>query len=111
MTTYDQPVEATLQVKLANGKAWEASAEDMERFGYVKRLDAYMSFQRHLTKVLLDAGLIRRELTEARVNPIRYIAELAINCPDLLDHPETAETDAEIVAIERHLQATMPVED
>lgn len=37
MTTYDQPVEVTLQVKLANGNTWDATAEDMERFGYVKR--------------------------------------------------------------------------
>lgn len=111
MTTYDQPVEATLQVKLANGSAWEATEADLNRFGYVKRLDAYMTFQRHLTRVLLDAGLIRRELTEARLNPIRYIAELALNYPDLLDHPETRETDAEIVELERHLQTTMPEEN
>jgi hypothetical protein len=57
--------------------------------------------------LLLDAGLIRHELTEARINPLRYIAELALTYPDLLDHPETAETDAEIVEIERHLQATL----
>lgn len=110
MTSYDQPVEATLQVKLANGSAWDATAEDMERFGYVKRLDAYVAFDDHLSKVLLDAGLIRREITEARINALRFIAELAICHPDLLAHPETRETDAEIVEIERHLQATLPEE-
>ena len=111
MTTYDQPVEATLQVSLANGKTWTATAEDMAKFGYIDRLDAYMAFQKHLTAILSDAGLIQRDLTDAWVNPIRYIAELAICHPDLLAHRDVASVNARIVEIERHLQATLPEED
>lgn len=111
MTTYDQPVEATLQVKLANGKTWEATAEDMKRFGYVSRNDAYMAFDDHLRKLLLEAGLIRRETTAAWINPIRYVAEVAINYPELLTHQDMAEVNERIVEIERHLQATLPQED
>lgn len=105
-TTYDRPTPATLHVKLKNGETWEATADDLEKFGYVKRLDAYITFSRHLAKVLFDAGLIEREkdLTRTQLNPLRYIAELAICHPALLDHPENAETDAQIVAIERALR-------
>jgi hypothetical protein len=49
MTSYDQPVEATLQVKPASGKTWDATEADMNRFGYVKQLGAYMTFQRNGT--------------------------------------------------------------
>jgi hypothetical protein len=44
MTTYDQPVDATLQEQLANGKAREATDEDLKRFGYAKEKN--MSSQR-----------------------------------------------------------------
>lgn len=111
MTSYDQPVEATLQVALANGKTWEATAEDMKRFGYVSRSDAYLAFDDHLRDLLHGAGLIRRDVTDARINPIRYIAEVAINYPDLLAHRDMEEVNARIVEIERHLQATLPEED
>lgn len=111
MTTFDRPIEATLQVKLADGSAWDATPEDLERFGYVKRLDAYVAFDDHLREALHSAGLIRRDTTEARLNPLRYIVELAICHPGLLAHREVQETTAEVVALERHLQATLPEED
>jgi hypothetical protein len=111
MTTYDQPVEASLQVKLANGKTWEATAEDMKRFGYVSRSDAYLAFDDHLRELLHGAGLIGREVTDAWINPIRYIAEVAINYPELLAHRDMADVNARIVEIERHLQATLLEEE
>ena len=111
MTTYDRPVEATLQVKLADGSTWDATPEDLDRFGYVKRLDAYLAFDDHLSQVLKAAGLIRGDITEARLNPLRYIVELAICHPSLLAHREVADDNARIVEIERHLQATFPEED
>jgi hypothetical protein len=110
MTTYDRPATATLHVKLENGETWEATPEDLDKFGYVKRLDAYMAFNDHLQEALSSAGLIQRDLTSAWINPVRYIAELAICHPDLLSHSEVAETDARIVEIERHLQSTLPEE-
>jgi hypothetical protein len=103
--TYERPVEASLVVRLANGEEWKAKPEDLARFGYIQQADAYMAFQRHVTTVLLDAGLVDRELTEARINPLRYLVELAVMHPDLLQHPEIGDTNAEIVAIERALQS------
>lgn len=111
MTSYDQPVEATLQVKLANGKSWDATPEDMKRFGYVSRCDAYMAFDDHLRELLYGAGLIDREVTDAWINPVRYVAEVAINYPELLAHRDMADVNARIVEIERHLQATLPEDE
>ncbi len=82
----------------------------MRRFGYVHRNDAYMAFNDHLHTVLTDAGLVGRDLTDAWLNPVRYIAEVAINYPELLTHRDMAEVNARIVEIERHLQATLPEE-
>lgn len=104
MTTYDRPTEATLHVHLANGETWEANPDDLAKFGYVNRLDAYMAFDDHLRDVLHAAGLIEREATEARLNPLRYLVELAINLPQLLTHPDMRETDAQVVAIEQALR-------
>lgn len=104
MTSFSREIPATLHVHLANGETFEAKPEDVAKFGYVQKLDAYMTFDDHLRKLLLQEGLIEREITEAQLNPVRYIAELAINHPDLLNHPEVRETDAEIVELERSLQ-------
>jgi hypothetical protein len=111
MISYDRPTGATLHVKLDNGETWEATPEDLERFGYGRRLDAYAIFDDYVSKALLDAGLIRRDITDAKINPLRYIVELAICRPELLSHPEVTKTTADIVAIERHLQATLPEEN
>lgn len=104
VTSYDRPVKATLLVRLDNGEEWEATPEDMAGFGYVDRLNAYGAFDDHLRNLLIREGLIERRTTEARLNPLRYIAELAICYPDLLAHPDMAENNAEVVAIERALQ-------
>mgnify|MGYP001615901251 CR=1 FL=1 len=103
--TYDRPVNAELCVKLSNGETWKATPEDLAKFGYVSRLDAYAAFDDHLRKLLGEAGLIQLEITEARLNPLRYLVELAINHPHLLGHREVTETNTEVVEIERSLQA------
>lgn len=102
-TTFNRPVRGTLHVHLANGEKWEATAEDLDNFGLVKRHDAYMTFDDHLRKVLHTAGLIGREVTEAHVNPLRYLVEIAICHPHLLAHQELRETDLDIVKLERAL--------
>lgn len=111
MTTYDRPAAATLHVKLENGETWEATPEDLDKFGYVKRLDAYLLFDDHISEALRAASLIGKDITDARINPLRYIVELAICHPQLLTHPEVAETTARVVEIERHLQTTLPEEN
>ncbi|WP_173056951.1 hypothetical protein [Phytohabitans houttuyneae] len=102
--TYDRPVEATLIVRLANGDEWKAREEDLAKFDLVRRLDAYAAFDDHLSKILHEAGLIQRELTEAQLNPLRYLVELAICHPDLLTHRDVAAVNAEVVEIERTLE-------
>lgn len=111
--SYDRPVTAKLVVQLANGETFEPTAEDLAKFGLVRRLDAYMAFNDHLAKVLIQAGLLDREkdTTEARVNPLRYIAEVAINYADLLAHPDMERVNARIVAIEKTLRQHLPEED
>lgn len=85
---YDRPVKATLHVHLDNGDTWEATAADLERFNLVDRHAAYMQFDDALRNILRGAGLIERDITDAALNPLRYLVETAISHPDLLDHPD-----------------------
>lgn len=111
MTTYDRPVEAKLHVHLANGDSWEARGEDLERFGLVKRLEAYSTFARQLGEALECSDLLPDgDLTSAQLNPVRYLAELAICFPDLLSHPDTAGTVAQIIDLERRLLSSANAE-
>lgn len=114
-TTYDRPIKAALNVVLANGERWEAKPEDLAKFGYVKRADAYAAFDDHLRKVLTDAGALEGDLTKSHLNPLRYLVELAINHPHLLAHEEVAEVNAEVVQMERVLRdaylANVPTSD
>jgi hypothetical protein len=106
MVSYNRPVEAKLVVQLTNGEIFDATQADFANFGLVKKLDAYMEFNRHLTKVLHEAGLLeeREDLTDSKLNPLRYLVELAVVMPELLEHPETAENDANVVKLEKMLR-------
>lgn len=109
---YSRPIKATLHVHLATGESWEATPEDLAKFGLDKVHDAYFRFDQALGKLLGDAGLIeRRDVTRARLNIVRYLAETAIVMPDLLDHPDHVEDWARIVEIERILQQHLPEDD
>jgi hypothetical protein len=111
MTTFDRPVEAKLHVQLANGDSWEAREEDLERFGLVKLLDAYSSFAQQLSEALECSALLPTgDLTSAQLNPVRYLAELAICFPDLLSHSDTAGTMAQIIDIEWRLLSSAAAE-
>lgn len=111
--TYDRPVKATLLVRLENGEEWEATPEDLEKFHLVNRLDAYMTFNRALTKALTEQGLLGgdgpRDLTDTELNPVRYLGEISITMPHLLDHPEH-EGWKMIADLERRLRATPSAE-
>ncbi len=114
MTTYERPIKATLYVHLDNGDQFEAGPDDLAKFGYVDRLDAYMRIDDRLADTLIAAGLIerRKDIVRAKLNPLRYLAETAVCHPALLDHPEMAGTYAEIVAIEQALRAAnVPAEE
>lgn len=113
MVTYDRPQEAKLHVHLENGETFEASKEDLQKFGYVDRYVAYRSFANRLDTILREAGLLDSydALTSAKLNPLRYLAELAIIMPDLLEHPETAENDEAIVELEKTLRKETPKDE
>jgi hypothetical protein len=99
--TYDRPVAAKLLVRLETGEEWLATAEDLAKFGYANRIDAYIRWDNHLTGLLADAGLIRKDLTTARLNPLRYLVELALSGAVPLDDPDLADVNQRTVEIER----------
>jgi hypothetical protein len=103
MSEYQRPVKATLHVHLENGEQWEVGPDDLAKFNLVDRHTAYMTFDDVLSHVLREAGLIGRDVTDARLNPLRYLVETAIAHPDLLDHPEH-EGWREVAELERTLQ-------
>lgn len=105
--TYDRPTKAQLRVHLADGESWEATPADLDKFGYVDRAQTYLRVTRHLQKLLADAGLLPSgDIVDAHLNPLRYLVELAVCHPDLLDHPEAVEYfTAQIPRIERVLAA------
>jgi hypothetical protein len=101
--SYDRPVKATLHVHLDNGEQWPVTKADLERFGLVDSLDAYMRFDDVLSEVLRSAGLIGRDLTDAELNPVRYLVETAIRNPRLLGHSENNGWSS-VADLERALQ-------
>lgn len=111
--TYDRPIEAKLVVRLSNGEEWEATQADLDRFGLVARNDAYMAFNSALTDALTSHGLLDydadeyRTLTDAEVNPLRYLVETVLCYPDLLDHPEH-EGWKSVADVERRLRRVLP---
>lgn len=107
MVTFDRPVEAKLIVRLENGEEWEAKRDDLAKFGYVERYEAYQHFRNALWQILNDAGLLDDgdALIRAAINPIRYLAEVASGQPEFLDHEDLAETRAQVQAIEQLLRA------
>jgi hypothetical protein len=110
---FDRPIEGTLHVVLTNGDSWEAGPDDLRKFGLVTAHEAYSIWDKHVTDVLSKASLLERgDLTRSAINPIRYMVEVAICYPDLLEHPEMSTTDEDLVTIESALRAAgYPEED
>lgn len=77
-TTYDRPVTGDLVVRLANGEQWEATPEDLERFGLIRALDAYALVDKKLCQAL--DGLVD-DITDAELNPLRYLVEVCLCYP------------------------------
>lgn len=110
MTTYDRPVEATLHVHLANGETWEATPEDLMRFGLTSKLDAYA----RVRDLLATALPWRADLTGSPLNAVRHLAETAIVYPDLIDigSPQHAEMLRDVGLLDRLLeQHTSEIDD
>lgn len=106
--TYDRPIPGKLMVVLENGESWEAGPSDILKFGYVHRLDTYMRFRTKLYWVLQEGGVLPEgaDLTDAALNPLRYLVELAVCSPEVLEMEETKQSlFPELVELERTLQS------
>lgn len=113
--TYDRPVKATLIVRLNNEarEEWEATPDDLAKFGYINKQDAYFLFRKHYADALVNAGLSGddapngyRDVAYAETSPLRYLVETALLMPDLLTHPEHEGWKA-IADIEQRLREHM----
>jgi hypothetical protein len=72
--TYSRPVKAKLIVRTEHDEEWEATPEDLLKFGYAKKMDMYISTCDMLTQALGPEGDI--ELSPA--NDVRYMIECAL---------------------------------
>lgn len=103
-TQYERPVTARLVVRLDNGEEWEATPDDLKQFNLTETSEAYSRFERALSALLTSAGLIRGDVTDAKLNIVRYLAETAIVFPELLELDKRGSEWGKVVEIERTLQ-------
>lgn len=77
---YERPVPATLVVRLETGEEWEATAEDLARFGAAVKLDLYSRFSDLLVEALgLEPGTdLTRDDAHHGANLVRYLVECAV---------------------------------
>lgn len=100
--TFQLPTKATLRVVPEVGEPWDATAEDLRRFGLTQKSAAYARFHDWFCETL---GI--KDATGASLNVIRYAVECAIMGYDHMpgsggDDPEE---DAEDVRIVRSIEA------
>lgn len=101
--TYEVPVPAKLMVKLANGQEWEATPDDLRKFNLETRGSAYRRFSVALAETLRDADLLSgNDLTDAELNPLRYLVELCSHDDVSIYYDESDKS--QIAAIEQILQ-------
>jgi hypothetical protein len=104
---YQRPMQATLVVQLDSGEEFPATAEDLDRFRLVSRLSAYITVKKSLERALAT-NLNGRDLTEAQLNPIRHVIEIALLHPEILEDAEMQETFDAVAGIEQILQEYDP---
>lgn len=111
--TYDRPVPATLQVRLGNGDTFEASPEDLKKFGYLKRDDVFSDMYHRLIDMFVEAGLMgegdRRDMTDLEISPLYNFFSYVLNHPTLIDHWENEGMPVEITNLERRLRGLEPL--
>ena len=109
----ERPVEAKLVVRAtATEEEWNATHDDLRKFGYRLSHDAYRAWSQFVQDALIEHGLEAGDLVKTKLNTIRYVFELASSIPEILDErtEEMDELRAEVAQIERILREHMPEE-
>jgi hypothetical protein len=83
--TFERPVKATLVVRLENGDEWDATEEDLDRFGYGRKLGIYGD----ISDMLLEAMGVENYPEDSVGQAVRYLVECAI----MYDHSPWARED------------------
>lgn len=84
--TFDRPVKGKLVVLLDNGDKWDATDEDLARFGLAKKHDLYMRAHDMWLEAL---GVEDSDELPDVANCVRYVMECAI----VYDHSPWARAD------------------
>lgn len=93
MPEYMRPVQATLKVHLENGETFEATDADLAKFGYVKKADVYMDWERKASEA------IGGDIVNSPLNPLRYLLECVVFYPDhFTQFPEEMKDNARRIA-------------
>lgn len=100
--SYERPVEAKLIVRLENGQEWDAGAADLEKFNLVDRHAAYWAWEQAYERALREHAGFTGDITNAKLNAVRYLVETAVAMPGLLDHDDHRGWHS-VAAIERFL--------
>lgn len=102
--SFERPAKGVLVIKLSNGEFITNPTEaDLRKFGLVDRGSVYMRVDKFLQRVAEIASV--EEVTDLRLNPLRYAFELACYDDDGLD-PLTADEGlvAQVVVLEQTLR-------
>lgn len=94
--TYDRPTEATLMVRLANGEEWEATHDDLLKFGVAPRTDVYNRFR----SVLQDFNNLMHFQQNTTSEPIEKSSRGFTAIDRLLQYVAYADPEHEISADE-----------
>ena len=86
--SFERPVKARLVVKPEYGPEWNATADDLERFGYVHQQDTYMRVHDMLTEALGIADFDQLP-EDSPALAVRYLIE----CGICYDHSPWARED------------------
>lgn len=108
--TYSIPATGRLMVRIDGiPEDREATEADIEMMGFVPKGSVHSRFRSFLWDALAEEDVLRGDLTDNQLNPLRYLSELAEHLPDhlLQDRPVPADVEQlamDIRAIERALQ-------
>lgn len=90
--SFNRPTEGRLWVRCDNGDEWEATDDDLAKFGLARRLDLYRRASALLVEGLrLEPGYDLTDEGESGANAVRYLIECAL----MYDHSPWANENGE----------------